>query len=62
MNVNVSLRSGKDAEWKSVAYGAPCIQLMRETTKHNCPFHIKIVIAEVESGNVVSVCVLVLTC
>ena len=41
---------GKDAEWKPVAYGAPCIQLMRESTKHNCPFHIKIVIAEVESG------------
>ena len=33
-----------------MAYGAPCIQLMRESTKHNCPFHIKIVIAEVESG------------
>ena len=39
-----------DAEWKNLAYGAPCIQLMRETTEHNSPFHIKIVIAEVESG------------
>lgn len=39
-----------DVEWKSVAYGAPCIQLMKETTDHNSPFNIKIVIAEVESG------------
>lgn len=39
-----------NAQWRSVAYGAPCIQLMRETTEHNSPFHIKVVIAEVESG------------
>ncbi len=39
-------------QWKSLAYGAPCIQLMRETTAHNSPFHIKLVIAEVESGTV----------
>ncbi len=43
-----------DAEWKSVAYGAPCIQLTKETTDPNSPFSIKIVIAEVESGTSVS--------
>ena len=39
-----------DAEWRSVAYGAPCLQLMRLTTEHNSPFKMKIVMAEVESG------------
>ena len=39
-----------DAEWKSVAYGAPCIQLMREAKDLTAPFSIRIVIAEVESG------------
>ena len=37
-----------------MAYGAPCIQLTRESTAQNSPFHMKIVIAEVESGTVIN--------
>ena len=44
-----------DAEWKSLAYGVPCIQLARENTEHNSPFHIKLVIAEVESGTTLAI-------
>ena len=44
------LTLGGDSEWKSVAYGVPCILLMRETVENNSPFYIKLVIAEVESG------------
>ena len=40
-----------DTEWKSVAYGAPCIQLVRHGNGDpNAPFTIRVVIAEVESG------------
>jgi hypothetical protein len=43
--------SAGDAEWRSLAYGAPCIQLVRHGNREdNHPFTIKIVIAEVESG------------
>ncbi len=48
--IHISFALAVDAQWKSLAYGAPCIQLMRENTDHNSPFHIKVVIAEVESG------------
>lgn len=37
-------------EWSSVAYGAPCIVLLRETTAQDSPFQVKFVIAELESG------------
>ncbi len=53
--VHVLTALSTDTQWKSLAYGAPCIQLMRETTEHNSPFHIKIVIAEVESGKMTCV-------
>ena len=40
-----------DAEWKSVAYGAPCIQLIRHGNGGpNSMFTIRVVVAEVESG------------
>lgn len=35
---------------------------MRENTDHNSPFHIKVVIAEVESGIVVKLHIIVCTC
>ena len=39
------------AEWKSVAYGAPCIQLIRHGNGGpNSMFTIRVVVAEVESG------------
>lgn len=43
-----------DAEWKSLAYGAPCIQLVRHGNGNitDAIFTIRIVIAEVESGNI----------
>lgn len=36
--------------WSSVAYGAPCIVLLRETTAQDSPFQVKFAIAELESG------------
>ena len=42
-----------DAEWRSLAYGAPCIQLVQhenENLEQSAAFTIRIVIAEVESG------------
>lgn len=37
-------------EWSSIAYGAPCILLIRETTATDSPFQVRFVIAELESG------------
>jgi hypothetical protein len=37
-----------DAEWRLLAYGAPCIQLIRDSP--GSAFTIRVVIAEVESG------------
>ena len=37
-------------EWSSIAYGAPCILLLKETTAPDSPFQVKFAIAELESG------------
>lgn len=37
-------------EWTSVAYGAPCIILLRETIAPDSPFQVRFAIAELESG------------
>lgn len=37
-------------EWFEVAYGAPCISLIRETTAPDSSFYVNLVIAELESG------------
>lgn len=37
-------------EWSSIAYGAPCIVLLKETTAPDSPFQVKFAIAELESG------------
>ena len=39
-----------NGEWSSVAYGAPCIVLLRDTIALDSPFQVKFVIAELESG------------
>ena len=49
-NTTARLYSLDDKEWKSMAYGAPCILLLKETPDPDSPFVVKLVIAELESG------------
>lgn len=39
-----------DGKWDSVAVGAPCIILLKETSAPDSPFQVRFAIAEVESG------------
>ena len=49
-NTTARLYSLDHEEWTSMAYGAPCILLLKETAEADSPFVIKLVIAELESG------------
>ena len=49
-NTTARLYSLDDKDWTSMAYGAPCILLLKESAEADSPFIIKLVIAELESG------------
>ena len=52
-NTTARLVALAHGEWSSVAYGAPCILLVKHTTAPDSPFQVRLAIVEVESGIVI---------